>query len=334
MDAEPFDTPKPPRKGGLASDNNAMRIDLAMESIFRFLHSAEGSAIMRDVEFAKGIGTMYARERFKDVLVMASSKRKGKAKIQKSVESLSEKAWAFEFPSGMKTIFLRFMPKPECFGWKALPLIELPKGISLDPKHSSELFLAIDFLDIYDSAEGSRDSIGRIDQWTLFTAHAFYRLAQRTSQANASNLREALGSFVNLSLWSESKALIENDKGEAIYVLKTKEGCIYFMGETKAYRGQLFRFFLSSIDESELYDYNKRRFANLHATSDTWTDEPASWRGWSKIPIASEPAAGLADAPSSQSSTSLAAPRRNQVSPTLNAPIATTLAVAITKAHS
>lgn len=334
MDAEPFDTPRPPRKGGLASDNNAMRIDLAMESIFRFLHSAEGSAIMLDVEFAKGIGTMYARERFKDVLVMTSSKRKGKAEIQKSVESLSEKAWAFEFPSGMKTVFLRFMPKPECFGWKALPLIELPKGISLDPKHSSELFLAIDFLDIYDSAEGSRDSIGRIDQWTLFTAHAFYRLAQRTSQANASNLREALDSFVNLSLWSESKALIENDKGEAIYALKTKEGCIYFMGETKAYRGQLFRFFLSSLDESELYDYNKRRFANLHATSDTWTDEPARWRGWSKIPIASEPATSLVDAPPFQHSPSLAAPKRNQLSPALKAPIATTLAAAITKAHS
>lgn len=289
---------------------------------------------MRDVEFAKGIGTMYARERFKDVLVKSASKRKGRAEIQKSVESLIKKAWAFEFPSGMKTIFLRFMPKPECFGWKALPLIELPKNISLDPKHHSELFLAIDFLDIYDSAQGSRESIGRIDQWTLFTAHAFYRLAQRTSQANASNLREALDSFVNLSLWSESKALIENDKGEAIYVLKTKEGCIYFMGETKAYRGQLFRFFLSSLDESELYDYNKRRFANLHATSDTWTDEPASWRGWSKIPIVSEPAASLADAPSSQPSPSLTAPSQNPAPPTLKAPITTTLAAAITKAHS
>lgn len=280
-------TPKPARKGIFKEDEVTSPLELALIDTYKFLYGPKGQAERQDVEYAKRIDPYFVSRLYADTLKDLARRRSGKPNSAKNLKAVTQKHWPHDLPSGKNKSYFRFQPDTgNKFKWGAISLIGLPKNISIHRKKSSRLFLAIDYLDVFEGKHDPQDLVGQLEQWTLFTEHAFDRLIQRVPEANISTLREALKLLTELSLESGEKALIEDNRGHSIYVIKSKFGCIYFKGQMRVREGVVFRFYKTMISEHDLKPWQRRSLTRIQATSESWSSEAMSFPGWKKVPIA------------------------------------------------
>jgi len=275
----------PAKKCRTEINEDATPLDLAFRDAYDFIRGKNGRIHRSDFDFAMAIGPARATDKFRAVRQEVAETRKGKLGSEKTLRQIESKVWPERLPSGkMGTFYKFYLGKKGMFSWAALSLIELPATISMHRGKFGHLYLAVEYLDIFEGFHSPNSLVGHVNQWSLFVAHAFDRYAKRILKQHVTR-SEALKLFSEASLTAESKALIEDDKGVATYVIKTKETCIYFFGYSKICDHEIYRFFKTIIDESMLRDWQRKYLTALHATSDTWSDRASSWRGWKKIPI-------------------------------------------------
>jgi hypothetical protein len=279
-------TPRPPRKGLFPEDEVVTPLELAVRDTYRFLAGGKGRAELADVEYAKRINPRFAAEIYADAVAQQGRRLGRKPDSPDTLQAVKRELWRHTLPSRKNRVYFRFQPgSGKLFGWGAFSLIGLPKNISAHRKKGGHLYLAIDYLDTFD-AQPTRDTIvGKLDQWTLFTEHVFDRLMQRLPEANVSKLSEALKLLPKLMLESEGKALIEDNEGGSFLAVKTPYGCLYFAGYLRIREGTVFRFYKTVFVEHELYSGRRKKLGKIAATSDTWSNEPMSVQGWTRVPI-------------------------------------------------
>lgn len=277
---------KPARKCAKQSDDGASPLELALRDTHAFLYGKKGHEELKDVEFAKRLDEKFVGRLYATTLEGEARRRKGKVGSEKNLKAVANKTWPMRTPSGKNYSYVRFYPRSSRkFRWGALSLIELPSTISRHRGMYGHLYLAVDYLDLYLGSHDPQSKVGQMDQWTLFTAHAFDRYAQRALGQDSVLRSDALHSYAEASLAAEGKALIQDKEGRVIYAIKTKEKCIYFMGYARLCEEGIFRFFKTVITESMLRNGQRKYLTRVNATFDTWTNEASSSSGWEKLPI-------------------------------------------------
>jgi len=270
----------------LSDEKETSPLDLAVRDTHRFLEGKKGRAELADVEYAKLINKSFAENTYTTALEQLGRRLGRKPNSPATLQAISRELWRHTLPSGKNKVHFRFLPGPgKSFRWGAFSLIGLPEDISAHRNKGGALFLAIDYLDVFKGRQSPDAIVGKVDQWTLFTEHAFYRLIQRLPEANLSELSEALKLFPKLMLDAEGKALIEDDEGSSFLAVKTPYGCLYFAGYLRVREGTIFRFYKTVFGEHELYPGKRKKLGKIAATSDTWSNEPMSVQGWRKVPI-------------------------------------------------
>ncbi|OYW24803.1 MAG: hypothetical protein B7Z49_02400, partial [Hydrogenophilales bacterium 12-63-5] len=234
--------PNPPRKGLSPENEVASPLELAVRDTYRFLAGAKGHAELADVEYAKRINPRFAAEIYADAMAQQGRRLRRKQDSPETLQAVKRELWRHTLPSGKNKVYFRFLPgSGRSFRWGAFSLIGLPKNISAHRKKGGRLFLAIDYLDTFDGQPAPDTIVGKLDQWTLFTEHAFYRLMERVPEASVSELPDALKLLPKLMLESDGKALIEDNEGRSFLALKTPYGFLYFAGYLRIREGTVFR---------------------------------------------------------------------------------------------
>ena len=276
---------KPAPKRRAMANENATPLDHAFQDAYDFIHGKKGRNQRMDLEFATNIGPIYADTIYTSVSGGVAKGRGGRATSERTLKVVESRVWPAPLPSGKWQAYFKFYPgKHKKYRWSALSLIELPATISKHRRLYGHMYLAVDYLDVFQGTHTPSSIIGRVNQWSLFVAHAFDRYSERIQRQHETRT-EALRLFSEASLTAESKALIEDDKGGAIYVIKTKETCIYCFGYAKIRNHEIYRFFKTILNESMLRNGQRKYLTRLNATSDTWSNEAKGWEGWKKLPI-------------------------------------------------